>query len=276
MKPDHRHELKTNELAEWLSSLPQWTKENRTFIILVSVVIIVAAVFYIWRVHSKNVAVRKQLKLTSLIGQLLSSKVELLRAEEQAKDLSFILLQPAENLRIFAENTNDNQMAALALIKQADALRTELHYRLGAINKQEFIDQLNQAKESYAEALERLVAPATSLSRSKTAGGCPTNPSLMATAKFGQGLCEEEPGNFELAEQIYRDIITSPDFEGTVAAAQAKVRLETMADYKQQIVFPPAPKMPVIELTKPTDINTPDVNLGPILPNAVPEEPAGE
>ncbi len=28
MKSDHRHELKTNELAEWLSNLPQWAKKN--------------------------------------------------------------------------------------------------------------------------------------------------------------------------------------------------------------------------------------------------------
>ena len=34
MKSDHRHELKTNELAEWLGNLPQWTKENLVTIII--------------------------------------------------------------------------------------------------------------------------------------------------------------------------------------------------------------------------------------------------
>jgi len=226
MKSDHRHELKTNELAEWLSHLPQWARENRFFIIFVLAVIIAAAFFYIWRSHSRNVVARKQLELTSLVGELLSSKMQILQAQQQGKDLSFILLQPAENLRIFAENTNDDHMAAFALIKRAEALRTELHYRLGTLPEQEAVTQISQAKASYAKALKR----------------CPTNPSLMAAAQFGLGLCEEELGNFGLAEQIYRDITTNSDFEGTVAVAQAKVRLETMADYKQKLVFKPAPK----------------------------------
>ena len=34
MKSDHRHELKTNELAEWLGNLPEWTKENFVTIII--------------------------------------------------------------------------------------------------------------------------------------------------------------------------------------------------------------------------------------------------
>ena len=41
MKSDHRHELKTNELAEWLRNLPEWTKENLVTIIIVVVVVAV-------------------------------------------------------------------------------------------------------------------------------------------------------------------------------------------------------------------------------------------
>ena len=33
MKAEHRHELKTNELVEWLTNLPQWANENLTTII---------------------------------------------------------------------------------------------------------------------------------------------------------------------------------------------------------------------------------------------------
>ncbi len=265
MKPDHRHELKTNELAEWLTNLPQWANENRASIIIVSAVIIAAATFYIWRTHSKNIAAQKQLELTSLAGQLLTGRTQVLRSQEQGKDISFILLQTAEGLKILAENTDDNQMAAFALIKQAETLRTELHYRLGSVSEQEAETQLNRAKDSYAKALEKLVGAEPAADR------CPTNPSLTAAAKFGLGLCEEEFGNFKMAEQIYRDITTNPDLKGTVAAAQAKVRLETIGDYKQKLVFRPAPKTPVIELTEPVDTNTSDVNLGPISPNTVPE-----
>ncbi len=258
MRPDHRHELKTNELAEWLNNLPQWARENSITIICVSALIIGIATFYVWRIHSKREVARRQLELSGLVSQLFDSQMQILRAKAQGRDLSFILLQPADNLRIFAQNADDNQMAAFALIKQAEALRMELHYRQGIVPEQEVAAQINQAKASYTEVLER----------------CPTDPSLTAMAKFGLGLCEEDIGNFEVAEQIYRDITTNPDFDCTVAAVQAKLRLETMADYKQKIVFRPAPKKPAIKSIMPADTNLPtDANLGPLVTNTIPEVP---
>ena len=245
MKPDHRHELKTNELAEWLSHLPQWTKENLITIVIVAVLIVAGSTFYIWKVYGKNVErVREQTEFTNLLNQLLGGRMQILQAQAQGRDLSFLLLQPAKSLETFAQNTKDNRMAALALIKRAEALRAELHY--GNVEQQYLISQTNLAKASYTEALER----------------CQKNPSLAATAKLGVGLCEEELGNFEQARQIYQDIATNPDFEGTVAVVQAKHRLETMADYQQSIVFKPAPQpKPVIQI-KPADANLPvDTNL---------------
>ena len=136
-------------------------------------------------------------------------------------------------------------MAALALIKRAEALRAELHY--GNVEEDYLITQTNLAKASYAEALEK----------------CPKIPSLAATAKFGLGLCEEELGNFEQARQLYQDVAGNSDFESTLATIRAKRRLETMADYQQKIVFKPAPKPPA-----PTVQTTPTVT-GP-LPNIIP------
>ena len=215
MKPKHRHQLKTNELAEWIANFPQWAKENLKMIIGVSVVavLVIALAFFYW--YRKNVEqVRKQLELTDLISKLSRSKTQILGAQARGVDYSFILLQPADNLRIFAQNTNDDQMAALALIKRAEALRMELHYRSGIVSKRDLTAQINRAKTSYTEAVER----------------CSTNPLLTATAKFGLGLCEEELGSFEKAGQMYRDIAANPDFEGTTAAVQAKQRLELIID----------------------------------------------
>ena len=246
MKSDHRHELKTNELAEWLSNLPQWAKENLKTIICVSVLIAAAAALYIWKIQSKNVVeMRKQLEFTNLLNQLSGSKMQILGAQAQGRDLSFILLEPANNLRTFAQNANNDRMAALALIKQAETLRTELHYRPGTISKQDLTAQINQAKASYAEAIQK----------------SSSNPSLMAAAKFGLGLCEEELGDFEKAEQIYRDIAANPDFEGTVAIIQAKRRLDIMTDYKQKVVFKPSPKKPI--LPERTELPQPSIQIKP-------------
>jgi len=228
MKSDHRHELKTNELAEWLGNLPEWTKENLVTIIAVVVVVVVAGALYGWRLYSRNVLlVHEEAEFTNLLNQISGGKMQILQGQEaQGRDWSFLLLQPANNLQAFAKKTSHKRMAAMALIKRAEALRAELHY--GSVEAQYLASQTNLAKASYTEALEK----------------CPTIPSLAATAKFGLGLCEEELGNFGQARQMYQDIAGNSDFENTLAAVQAKRRLETMADYQQNIVFKPAPKVP--------------------------------
>jgi len=228
MKSEHRHELKTNELAEWLSNLPQWTKENLTIIIVVLAVVVAASAFYVRYRYRKSAVVEEQLVFTNLLNQLSASKMQVLSAQAQGRDLSFILLQPANSLGTFAQNAESDQMAALALIKQAEALRTELHYRPGTVSEQDVAAQINQAKAAYTEAIQNRLRGAS-------------NPSLTAAAEFGLGLCEEELANFEKAQQIYQIIVENPDFEGTVAVTQAKHRLETMADYKQKVIFKPAP-----------------------------------
>lgn len=259
MKPKHRHELKTNELAEWLMNFPQWAKKNLTTIIYVSVLIAVVAGLYIWKIYSKNiVSVQKQLKFTTLLTRLSQSKMEILRAQAQGLDVSYILLRPANNLKTFAQNAKDDTVAALALIKRAEALRTELHYSQGAVDRQYSTTQINLAKDSYNEALSRL---ARLKARRKS------NPSLTALAKFGLGLCEEELGNFDQAKQIYSDIIANPDFEAATAAMQAKLRLDTMADYQKKVAFKaPTKPTPARSIQPQIQLKPVDVDLGPQTP----------
>ncbi|MDD5326776.1 MAG: hypothetical protein PHY02_03055 [Phycisphaerae bacterium] len=227
MKSEHRHQLKTNELAEWIANFPQWTKENLRMIIYISVLTVVVAAVYFWKVYEKGiVSSREQLEITNFISQISQSKTQIIQSQVQGIDTSYVLIQAADSLRNIAQNTKEKQMAALALIKQADALRTELHYRFGNISKPDLEAQISRAKDSYAEAIEKSSA----------------NPSLTAAAKLGLGLCEEELENFEQAKQIYGEITANADFESTVAAAQAKQRLLTMADYQQKVVLRPSPK----------------------------------
>jgi len=244
MKSEHRHELKTNELAEWLGNLPQWTKENLTTILVVVAVVVAGAAFLIWRSYNKNVVqVRGHLEFSNLLDQLSAGKMQVLNAQGQGQDLSFILLQPANSLGSFAQNTSNNRMAALALIKQAEALRTELHYRPGSISEQDLTNQINEAKAAYAGAVEKSSA----------------NASLKATAEYGLGLCEEELSNFQEAQQIYQSIVANAGYEGTVANAAARHRLDTMEDYRQKVVFKPAPE--------PAAATGPQVQINPFNPN---------
>ena len=253
MKSDHRHELKTNELAEWLGNLPQWTKENLNTIIIVLAVIVVAVAIYGWSFYSKNVLqAREKSELMDLLHQIQLGKMQIIQTQSQdsTADISHILLQPAAGLETFADSTSKKQLAALALIKQAEAIRAEVHY--GTADELYITEQINKAKECYTKAMEK----------------CPTNPTLTALAQFGLGLCEEELGNFNKAKEIYNQITANSDFKGTIAVNQAQFRLETMDDYTKDITFKPEPKpaaaqMPVAEpnMASQTIVTTPGANM---------------
>ena len=68
MKADHRHELKTNELADWLGHFPEWAQENRTTLIAAGAVIVVlAVVLYFVRFYRADASMHEHERLTGLV-----------------------------------------------------------------------------------------------------------------------------------------------------------------------------------------------------------------
>jgi hypothetical protein len=241
MKPEHRHELKTNELAEWLNNLPQWAHENLTTIIYVSVVACLVLAYSFWYYYKKNTAeANKQFEFTRLIRQLPYERRQILQAQSQGVDMSYTLIQIADNLETAAQNTKDNLAAASALTKRGDVMRMELHSRPVTVSREDAVAQINRAKTAYSEAIEK----------------AKSSPSLTAAAKFGLGLCEEEIGNFDQSQQIYQDTATNPAFECTTAAVQAKMRLDSISLYRQEVALKPPTKP-----TAPTPLPQTEPNL---------------
>ncbi len=247
MKSEHRHELKTNELAEWLGNLPQWAKENSKTIIVVVVLVIVILIFYGWRRYDKNVLqARERIEFTQMLDGIASIEGNVVSGQSKGVDYSYELITYSNNLKLFAESARRKNMAAMALIKYADVLRKELHYRLEEVSEQDRQEQINRAKTAYTQAMQK----------------AKSNPTLFAAAKFGLGLCEEELGNFEEARSIYQEIASNEDFDGTVTIVQAKKRLSTMSEYQQEVVFKPAPKAETQVATEPMmQINPVDMNM---------------
>jgi len=250
MKSDHRHELKTNELAEWIANFPRWARDNGKIVIIVSVVAVlgIGSALWYWR-KTRVESVQQQLEFTSLIAKLPQGKMQVLMAQSKGVDTSYMLDQTALDLETVANSAQDENMAALALIKRAESLRAGVHYRQETVDQAGLLTAVEGAKSAYIRAISK----------------AEKNPSLTAMAKFGLGLCEEEIGHFDEAEQIYRDLIENSDFEGTTTVARAQRRLETMADYRKKIVFKPAPiqKPPVTDITDMTDL-LPPIPLRPI------------
>jgi tetratricopeptide (TPR) repeat protein len=272
MKSDHRHELKTNELADWIMNFPDWAKENRTSLIGAAAVIVVALLVYFLSFYRQNVvSARNQVRLTNLVAQVPQQMNRVANAAMQNTDESYALMLTAQDLQDFAAKSSNADMAALALIQRGAALRAEIHYRLAEVSREELAAQIGKAKESYQQALDRK----------------PSSSSLAAAARYGLGLCEEELGNFEQAAQIYREVAQRGEYAGTTAQAEAAYRLKIMEDYKTEVVFQPAPPKPAPAPTptvqiKPGDAkaSAPVVQIKPADGNApavtVPVAPAGE
>lgn len=228
MKAEHRHELKTNELAEWIANFPQWAMENLKTIIYVAIVIVVAAGLGFLKWYYKDAeSARKQFEFTSLMGQTWNGKPQILQARIKGVDLAYALLTTAGSLETAAQTEENNQMAALAFIKQAEALRAELYYRATTADEKDIKTQTDKAIAAYNKAIEK----------------SGSNSTLTAMARVGLGLCEENLGNIDKARQIYREITENPRFSATTAAKQAKHRLIILAGYQPNIVFA-QPKMP--------------------------------
>jgi len=246
MKSDHRHELKSNELADWLANFPQWLKENQKNLLAIAAVVVVALVAYVWVFqHGKAVAARNQERLTLLVSQVPQRINEAMRASAQNSDQSMALGSLAEDLREFAGDVSNDNMAALAMIKRGEAIRAEQHLRTTDAGRDAFAAQIAKAQESYQKALDRK----------------PSNPALAAAAQFGLGLCEEELGNFDKAADIYRTMGQKSEYAGTVAQAAAEYRLKIMGDFKTQVAFKPAPPEPKVTVTP--SAQTPTIQITP-------------
>ncbi|MEN6426465.1 MAG: tetratricopeptide repeat protein [Phycisphaerales bacterium] len=263
MKSDHRHELKTNELADWLANFPQWMEQNRTNLIAAAAVVVVAILVYFGIYYRGSVvSVRNQQRLTRLVSQVPEQMNTVMRSAMQGTDQSYTLMPISQDLQDFAAGVSNDDMAALALIKRGETLRAELHLRLADVPREDLTAQIAKAQASYQQALDRK----------------PSSPTLAAAARFGLGLCEEELGNFDKAAEIYRDVAQKPEYAGTAAQAAAEYRVKIMDDFKTQVAFKPAPAQPqaatpTIQIPgaagSPTVIQSPGTPvIGPELPPA--------
>ncbi|MCU0913749.1 MAG: tetratricopeptide repeat protein [Planctomycetes bacterium] len=266
MKSDHRHELKSNELADWIANFPDWARANRNTILATVAVILVALLVYFWSFYRRDVlSVRHRTELTSLVTQVPQQMNQIASAAMKDKDDTYILVETQKDLQDFAQKSSNDNMAALALIQRGAALRAEVHYRLAELSRDELATQIGKAQASYQEALDRQ----------------PSSPALAAAANYGLGLCEEELSNFDKAAEIYRTMAQKPEYTGTTAQAAAAHRLKIMNDFRTEVVFAPAPPKPVQPATpqiqiKPGDpkASAPTIQIQPGAPSAPATAPA--
>ncbi len=233
MDKEHRHELKTNELADWIVHLPDFLRRNWAQIIGVTLIVIALLVIPIFKRTRRNATLTQQTETTQLIQKIAQEKVAAIRSQSTGiLDSQSQLLVVANSLEDAANKASNPQAAALALIKRGEALRADLHYQSGRVERTTVVAQINQAEKAYESAIEK----------------AQDNSTLIAMARMGLGLCAEEVGNFDLAKEIYEQIAADADFAGTVSPAQAQLRLDFIDDNRIKFVFVEAPQPDLSEL----------------------------
>ena len=250
MKSEHRHELQTNELADFISQLPEYLKKNARFII--AVVLIIAGIIS-WPVLNRKKAVslvKERIETTNLITQMERGKEKALNAGPADFSASFII--SADALQNAAGMAKNETTKALALIKRGEAFRTDLHYKGEQVEPEVIASHIKQARDAYKEAI-------TAANGHKT---------LTAMAKFGLGLCAEELGEYDKAAEIYEKIAANADFAGTVYPPRAEHRLAIMGDHSDKFIFAKAP-----DPTEPTDMDLPELLFDMSKPQITPAKP---
>jgi len=248
MKSERRHELATNELADWIIHFPQWYKENQTTII-VGAIIIAGLIVYTIFFYSKqgDVWEQKQSMTTALLEQLTWQRETVLAGKVQGLGVSDIFLNTAGSLQSAAAETDNPLLSAFAMIKRAEALRTELHYRPKAAEADVQRYQLEQAKTVYEQAFEK----------------AKDSPEVAAMAEYGIALCLEDMGDFAGAKELYEKIADSPQYQGTSFDTRAKFRAQVISDYQEKVFFVQALKPQIQQpAEKPLELETPSTGTG--------------
>jgi len=230
MDTEHRHELKTNELADWIVHVPQFFRENLRWILGGSLIIIAALVFVFGRGIRAN-AFDYQLGQTT--GQIEAlQRAQLMVIQNQMQDNPAVmdtLFSSANKLEISAQESKYPSLAALALIKRGDALRMDLHYNGEDADASVVQSRLDAARKAYNDALAK-------------AKGAPNEVELTALAQFGLAITSEEAGQFDEAKAAYKAIVDNAEYAITPVVRQARHRLSIMDEQKEQFTFVDAPK----------------------------------
>jgi tetratricopeptide (TPR) repeat protein len=224
MKSEHRHELQTNELAEFISQFPEFLKKNARTILAV-VLIIVGAIS--WPILNKKKAVslvKEQIETTNLIVQMERAKAE--SRDAGPTDFTGAFIVSASALEKVAGQAKNEATKALALIKRGQAFRMDLHYKGEEVEKEVVASHIKQARAAYKKAIT----------------AAKDNNTLTAMANFGLGLCAEELGQYDKAAEIYEKIAANADFAGTVYPPRAEHRLAIMGDHTDKFIFAKAPE----------------------------------
>ena len=224
MDSEHRHELKSNELANFLTHFPDFLKKNANIIIGVALIAIALITWPMFNRMSRQKTIAEASQVSESIQMLSQDIMKALQAYKESPEqlnpaLNTILVN-ADKLLASASETDNPNLEALAYVKAAQAIRTELHLKNEVVSAETVDTQIQKAQEAYEKA-----------------SAVAAIPTMKAMAQFGLGLCAEERGQAQQAADIYTAITNDETFAATVFPQKAQLRLDALDDNVESFTF---------------------------------------
>jgi hypothetical protein len=236
MDSQHRHELQTNDLAEFITHFKEWWTKHGTNTLL-GILIVVAVIFFMRWYSGRETRI-----LNEAYGELAAAADPFAKTEVAGK---------YESIDGFASTAR--LQAADMLLRQAIGVTPSPNSE-DAPTGEERTNMLNQA--------------ATLYERVTTSGSTKLQ---VLNARFGLAAVKESLSDFDAARAQYQKIQEEAGADWPTLAAKAG-RLEgDLAEIRRPVNFPEPPAAPVISTPTPEEGT---INLTPDLNSIIPQIPA--
>jgi len=268
MKAQERHKLKTNELAQFFSELPEKFKKHGSLITSIALIVLIALVGGI--VLLRYLAQGKQQQRDQLFQQMLAADSLQLEALQRAQMGPELASDPANNILPYdatsitlvlsniARDAKNKPVGMTAQLLQAELALSQLYFSDQNITDDEKNQILQTAQDIFQQTLQEF----------------PNIPYAVGTAKIGLATVSEEKGLWDQARSQFEEVIALQDdlLVGTIYPKLAQRRLALIDTISTPITFPQIKpvnladfQMPELlpDLTglPPLDLPLPDPNL---------------
>jgi len=268
MKATERHRLKTNELAESLNEGVDYLRQHQSKVLGVAAVVLIAAAGGLWWWQSQAAgALQRQQELQQQLLAFGQMQVEAAMRAQQAlspdetSQEGMLLAEAyyptalASTLGSLAQGGQGTSVGMIALLQQAEAVRSELLFADREISNQERDDVCQRAEKLYNQVLTQYG----------------NDPVAVGMGNLGLGLIAEERADWTKAKETYEAIVAKSDgiLAGTIFPLQANRRLAMLEKISVPIEFPEA----VAPLVEPVSEQAGTTMEGQEAPESTEQEP---
>lgn len=207
MKTARRHELRENELAQQLGSLPDRLREHGLTIGLVAAVVVVAVVGFSMYSSSRAEAISETWRTIN-------------QGPSDAKT-------PEDRMARYREIADQNisptatALALKAAADQAVAAMDDARLKGDAATAKRYRDQAGPLYQQIVQQHDSVLA-------------------IGGAARLGLAYLAEDAGDYGAAQQMYQTLMKESRFAGTPYASQAEFREKQLGKWKIPVVFAPA------------------------------------